>query len=131
MDKKPSQSIIPSQGSVLKDITLRAKLFLGLMADRRVNPFAKLIPVAALVYLISPIDLIMGIPGISALDDAAILWLGYYTFIELCPPDIVRELSKQLISNNTIVEEVKKQQQDEIVDGEVTDVTDTDTGKAE
>jgi uncharacterized membrane protein YkvA (DUF1232 family) len=123
MNKKPSQNIVPSQGGVLQDITLRAKLFLGLMADRRVNPFAKLIPIAALVYLISPIDLIMGIPGISALDDAAILWLGYYTFVEMCPPDVVRELSKQLTSNNTIVDEVKKQQ-DEVVDGEATDITD-------
>ena len=123
MNKKPSKSIVPSQGGVLQDITLRAKLFLGLMADRRVNPFAKLIPIAALVYLVSPIDLIMGIPGVSALDDAAILWLGYYTFVEMCPPDVVRELSKQLISNNTVVDEVK--QQDEVVDGEATDITDS------
>ena len=123
MNKKPSKSIVPSQGGVLQDITLRAKLFLGLMADRRVSPFAKLIPIAALVYLVSPIDLIMGIPGVSALDDAAILWLGYYTFVEMCPPDVVRELSKQLISNNTVVDEVK--QQDEVVDGEATDITDS------
>jgi uncharacterized membrane protein YkvA (DUF1232 family) len=124
MNKKPSQSIIPSQGNVLQDVTLRAKLFLRLMADRRVNPFAKLIPIAALVYMVSPIDLIMGIPGISALDDAAILWLGYYTFVEMCPPEVVRELSKNLLSHNAIVEDVKQQNQEEIVDGDVTDLPD-------
>lgn len=123
MNKKPSQSIIPSQGGVLRDITLRAKLVFRLLGDKRVSPWIKLIPIGALIYLVSPIDLIMGIPGLDALDDAAILWLGYYTFIELCPPEIVRELSKNIVSNNSIIDEVK-QEDDEIVDGEATDVTD-------
>ncbi|MCX6066337.1 MAG: hypothetical protein NT121_11370 [Chloroflexi bacterium] len=123
MNKKPSQSIIPSQGGVLKDITLRAKLVFRLLGDKRVSPWIKLIPIGALVYLVSPIDLIMGIPGLDALDDAAILWLGYYTFIELCPPEIVRELSKNIVSNNSIIDEAT-QDDDEIVDGEATDVTD-------
>jgi uncharacterized membrane protein YkvA (DUF1232 family) len=124
MNKKPSQSLIPAQGGVLKDITLRAKLILRLIGDKRINPWIKLIPIATLIYIVSPIDLIMGIPGLDALDDAAVLWLGYYTFVELCPPDVVRELSRQLTSNNTIVDEVKKQQ-DEVVDGEVTDISDS------
>jgi uncharacterized membrane protein YkvA (DUF1232 family) len=125
MNKRSSGSIIPSQGGVLKDITLRAKLILRLLGDKRVSPWLKLIPIGALVYLISPIDLIMGIPGLDALDDAAILWLGYYTFIEMCPPDVVRELSSQLVSNSAIVEEVKKETEkdaDDVVDGEATDI---------
>jgi uncharacterized membrane protein YkvA (DUF1232 family) len=123
MEKKPSQSIIPAQGGMLKDLTLRAKLILRLIGDHRVSPWIKLIPIATLIYIVSPIDLIMGIPGLDALDDAAILWLGTYSFIEMCPPEVVRELSKQLTSNNTIVEEAK-QQQDDIVDGEATDISD-------
>lgn len=125
MNKRSSGSIIPSQGNVLRDITLRAKLLLRLLGDRRVSPWAKLIPIGALVYLVSPVDLIMGIPGLSALDDAALLWLGYYTFIEMCPPDVVRELSEQLVSNNTIVEDIKKKADkdaDDVVDGEATDI---------
>jgi uncharacterized membrane protein YkvA (DUF1232 family) len=125
MDKRPTGSIIPSQGGVLRDITLRAKLFLRLLGDKRVSLWAKLIPIGALAYLISPVDLIMGIPGVSALDDAAILWLGYYTFIEMCPPDVVRELSSQLVSNNAIVEDVKKEAEkdaDDVVEGEATDI---------
>jgi uncharacterized membrane protein YkvA (DUF1232 family) len=126
MNKKPSQSIIPSQGGVLKDLTLRAKLMFRLMGDRRVSSWLKLIPIGALVYFISPIDLIPGavVPGIGALDDVAILWFGYYMFLELCPPDVVRELSKNIISNSTIVDEVKQEEEGEIVDGEATDVTD-------
>ncbi len=124
MDKKPSQSIIPSQANLLQDVTLRAKLFLRLMADSRISPWIKLIPVGALAYLISPLDLIPGglVTLIGAADDAAIVWLGYYAFIEMCPPDVVRELAKQLVSNTAVVEEVKKTGQDDVVDGEATDI---------
>lgn len=126
MNKKPSQSIIPSQGGVLQELTLRAKLMFRLMGDQRVSTWLKLIPVGALVYFISPVDLIPAavVPGIGALDDVAILWLGYYMFLELCPPEVVRELAKNIISNSTIVEEVKKEEEVDIVDGEATDVTD-------
>ncbi len=125
MNKKPSQSIIPSQGGVLKDLTLRAKLMFRLMGDRRVSPWVKLIPLGTLVYFVSPIDLIPGglLNIIGAVDDAAILWLGYYLFIEMCPPNIVRELAKNIISNSTVVDEVKQEEEGEIVDGEATDVT--------
>jgi uncharacterized membrane protein YkvA (DUF1232 family) len=126
MNKKSSQSMIPSQGGVLKDLTLRVKLMFRLMADRRVSPWLKLIPIGALIYFVSPIDLIPNavVPGIGALDDAAILWLGYYAFLELCPPDLVRELARKIVSNSSIVDEVKQQEDGEIVDGEATDVTD-------
>jgi uncharacterized membrane protein YkvA (DUF1232 family) len=126
MNKKASQSIIPSQGGILKDLTLRAKLMYSLLADRRINPWIKLIPLGALIYFVSPIDLIPNavVPGIGALDDAAILWIGYYAFLELCPPDLVRELAKKLVSNSEIVDEVKREEEGDVVDGEATDVTD-------
>ncbi len=122
MNKKSSGSIVPSQGGILQELTLHAKLILRLMGDRRVNPLVKLIPIIGLVYWISPIDLIMGIPGLDAIDDVAILWMAQYMFIELCPPDVVSELTKNLISNNAIVDEVRAQA-DDIVDGEVVDIT--------
>ena len=123
MNKKSSQSIIPSKGGVLQELTLRAKLIFRLIGDRRVSPWVKLIPIAGLIYWISPVDLIMGIPGVDAIDDVAVLWFAQYMFIELCPPDVVRELTKQLSSNNTMVDEVNHSD-DEVVDGEATDVTD-------
>jgi uncharacterized membrane protein YkvA (DUF1232 family) len=123
MDQKPS-SIIPSRG-VLSDLTIRLKLIGRLMIDRRVNFFAKLIPVAAFAYLVSPIDLIPGIalPIIGALDDAAIVWLGAYFFIELCPPEVVREHTKKLISSNDVVND-EQAKADDIVDGEATEIKD-------
>lgn len=122
MNKKSSGSIIPSGTGILREMTLRAKLIFRLLSDKRVSPWAKLVPIAGLIYWISPLDLISGIPGLSAVDDVAILWFVQYAFIELCPPDVVSELSKQLASNNTIVDGAYEVEE-EVVDGEATDVT--------
>jgi uncharacterized membrane protein YkvA (DUF1232 family) len=97
-DKK--DLMIPPQGGVIKELVARLKLIVRLMGDRRVSPWLKLIPIGALVYLVSPIDLIMGIPGVDALDDTAVLWLGSYLFIEFCPPDVVSEHIKALGANS-------------------------------
>src|SRR6266705_2071310 len=98
-DKKSRRIVIPPQGGMMRNFVNRLKLILKLMGDRRVSPWVKLIPVGALAYLISPIDLIMGIPGIDALDDAAVLWLGSNLFVELCSPDVVNEHMAELNSN--------------------------------
>jgi uncharacterized membrane protein YkvA (DUF1232 family) len=87
--KKRGDLVISSKGGMLRDLVLRLKLIIRLMGDKRVNPFLKLIPIGSLIYLISPIDLISGIPGVSALDDVALVSLGAYLFIEFCPPDVV------------------------------------------
>jgi uncharacterized membrane protein YkvA (DUF1232 family) len=81
-----------------QDLILRIKLILRLMGDRRVNPFLKLLPVAAIVYVISPIDLIPGaiLPVIGALDDAAVIWLGATLFVSLCPDEVVQEHTQAL-----------------------------------
>src|SRR5512140_3939658 len=94
--------MIPPQGGLVRDFVMRVKLILRLVGDKRVNPWLKLIPVAGLAYLISPIDLIPDImlPVIGELDDAAVLWLTNYLFVELCPPEIVREHVKALSANH-------------------------------
>jgi len=115
-DKKQGSSLTPYQGGVLRNLVYQTKLILKLMVDRRVSPWVKLIPVGALVYLVSPIDIIMGIPGVAALDDAAILWLGSNLFIELCPPSVVKEHREELTSN------LDDDSSDDVVDAEVTDV---------
>ncbi len=116
-------SIIPSSGGVIHELTIRTKLIFQLMADPRVNPWAKLVPIAGLIYWISPFDLIFGIPGVDAIDDVAVLWFAQYMFIELCPPEVVLELSNKLHSNNSTFDRVNAQGED-VIDGEVIDVTD-------
>jgi uncharacterized membrane protein YkvA (DUF1232 family) len=117
--RKRGDIVVSSGGGVLHDLVLRFKLILRLMGDKRVNPFVKILPLASLAYLIWPIDLIAGIPGVSALDDVAIVSLGAYMFIEFCPPDVVQEHMQKLTSNIDIVEG-----SDEIVDAEAIDLDD-------
>jgi uncharacterized membrane protein YkvA (DUF1232 family) len=118
-DKKPSNLLVSQQGGVIRSFINRTKLIWRLMADRRVNPWVKLIPIGSLVYLLSPFDLIMGIPGIDAIDDVTVLWFGSTLFVELCPPEVVQEHVKALSSNLET-----GSAQDEVVDVEATDVSD-------
>ena len=106
---------------MIRDLVLRLKLIARLMGDRRVNPFIKLLPLASLAYLIWPIDLISVVPGVSALDDVALVSLGAYLFIEFCPPDVVQEHMQKLTSNMDVVEG-----NDEIVDAEAVDLDNED-----
>lgn len=116
-DKRNRRVVVPAQGGMTRDVVNRLKLIIKLMGDPRVSPLVKLIPVGALAYLISPIDIIMGIPGVAALDDAAILWIGSNLFVELCPPDVVQEHMRELGSN-------LDDTSGEVVDVEPTDVND-------
>jgi uncharacterized membrane protein YkvA (DUF1232 family) len=81
-----------------QDLILRGKLILRLMGDKRVNFFLKLLPIGALIYLVSPIDLIPGavLPVVGALDDAVVLWLGATLFVALCPDEVVQEHTNAL-----------------------------------
>lgn len=76
-----------------QDVIFRIKLIIRLMGDKRVNYLLKLLPIGALIYLVSPVDLIPGavFPVIGALDDAAVLWLGATLFVALCPDEVVQE----------------------------------------
>ena len=116
-DKKPRKIVVPASKGMTRDFVDRLKLILKLMGDSRVSPWVKLIPIGAVAYLISPIDIIMGIPGVSALDDAAILWIGSNLFVELCPPSVVQEHMQDLGSN-------LGDNSGDIVDADATDVND-------
>lgn len=72
-----------TSGGFFAGFANQAKLIGRLMMDKRVNPFLKLLPLGTLVYLIFP-----DIPG--PIDDALVIWLGTYLFVELCPSDVVQ-----------------------------------------
>jgi uncharacterized membrane protein YkvA (DUF1232 family) len=114
-NKKSSKVMVPAQDGMFRPAIIRFKLIMRLLGDRRVSPWVKLIPIGALIYLISPIDLIMGIPGLAAMDDAAVLWFGSSLFVDLCPPTVVKEHMQELTSN-------MDDDSDDIVDAETTDV---------
>jgi len=90
MNQKTPKSIEPYGGGVLHDLAMRIKLILRLMGDRRVNILLKALPLASLAYLILPEGL-AAFPLITPVDDALVIWLGLYLFVELCPDDVVEE----------------------------------------
>ena len=116
-NKKSGDIVVSSERGVMRDLVLRFKLILRLMGDSRVNPLIKLLPIVSLAYLIFPFDLISVVPGVSALDDLAIVSLGAYLFIEFCPPDVVEEHMQQLTSNMDVVAG-----QEDVIDAETEDI---------
>lgn len=109
--------LVPPQGGMMKDFVKRLKLIGRLMGDSRISAFLKILPLASLAYLISPIDLAPGaiFPVIGALDDAAILWIGSTLFVELCPTNVVQEHKDSLDMESG-------GEPDEIVDAETRDI---------
>ena len=106
--------------SFFSTIADEIRLVLRLMADRRVNPLLKLLPIGTLLYFFIP-DLIIG-----PIDDALIIGVGTYLFIELCPPHIVeehREALKNVVDSK--LSDVDNDQipiyEDEIIEGEFRD----------
>ncbi len=78
---------VPSRGGGVIDLTTRnLRLIWRLLTDKRVHPLLKLLPIGSLVYLLAPDFL-----PLNPIDDAVILWLGSYLFLELCPPELVAE----------------------------------------
>jgi len=76
----------------LQDMARQARLAWRLFWDRRVPLWTKLIPPAALGYVLFPIDIVPDVAlGLGQLDDIAVLLLGVKLFIELAPSDVVRE----------------------------------------
>jgi hypothetical protein len=106
--------------SFFSTIADEIRLVLRLMADRRVNPFLKLLPIGTVLYFFIP-DLIIG-----PIDDALIMGIGTYLFIELCPPYIVEE-HRQALKNivDSDLSDVDNDRipidEDDIIDGEFRD----------
>lgn len=90
MTNQTRNKITPSNPGFFQDILLKIKLIYRLMGDKRVNPFLKLLPIGAVIYFIVP-DLAIG-----PFDDAAVLALASYLFIELCPDAVVQEHMRNL-----------------------------------
>lgn len=99
-----STEVVDREG--YKGLSLTVRLILRLMGDSRVNILLKLLPIGALVYMIIPEPL-------PIIDDALVVGLGLYGFIELCPQDVVEEHRARL--SGKVTEQVKN---DDVVDTE-------------
>ena len=112
MSQDQNKNVVPSQG-FFNDMANRVKLILRLMADKRVNPLIKLLPIGSLLYFIIP-DFVIG-----PLDDVAVIWLGSYLFVELCPPYVVEEHMAAL-RNQPLMGQWRDPQKppEDVIDGE-------------
>lgn len=80
------RAISPAEdGGFFQDLSVRFKLIIRLLSDRRVSPLIKLLPIGSLIYFLVP-DIVPG-----PIDDAVVIWLGTFAFVELCPPEVVKE----------------------------------------
>lgn len=102
-------------GNFFRGISNEIRLVFRLMADSRVRWWLKALPFASMLYFIFP-DIAPG-----PIDDALVIFIGVYTFIELCPSEIVAE--HRQILRNTIPGEWRDpaNEEPEIVDGEFVD----------
>jgi uncharacterized membrane protein YkvA (DUF1232 family) len=67
-----------------------AHLVLRLLREPAVPPYFKAVPLAALVYVLSPLDFLPDfIPILGQLDDLGIVILGVKAFLRWCPADAV------------------------------------------
>lgn len=117
---KPQSPLSPPEETNIfiswaKELIRQLRLAWRLFKDRRVPWAIKLIPLATIIYLLSPTDILpdLGL-GLGQLDDIAILLLSIKLFIELAPVEVVQEHLRALgakISEWTTGEE-------EIIEGE-------------
>lgn len=89
----PSGSDLQGTAGLLGGLVRQARLGWNLMRDSRVSGWVKLIPVAALIYFLSPIDMIPDwmIPGLGEVDDIVVLLLALKMFVDFSPDSVVAE----------------------------------------
>ena len=73
-------------GKLLSDVHLALRL----VREPAVPPYLKVVPFAALAYVLSPLDFLPDVlPIVGQLDDLGIVILGVKLFLRLCPADAV------------------------------------------
>lgn len=87
---------------VLLEVPRHGKLAYCLLRDDRVPRAPKLVLLAALGVIVSPIDFPAWIPVLGELDMLALGILAVQTFIEACPEDVRREHQAALAANASV-----------------------------
>jgi uncharacterized membrane protein YkvA (DUF1232 family) len=89
------------RAGALRAFIEKAVLTWRLFWDDRVGIGPKLIPCAAAIYLISPIDLLPAVllgplAPLGVVDDVGVVLLALSLFIQVSPPDVVKEHLREL-----------------------------------
>ena len=92
MSEQRKPVVVHNQVGALRQLVRILRLAWRLLNDARVSLFPKLIIPAAILYVLSPIDLVPDvILGLGQLDDLGIVALAIALFIEFCPRAVVEE----------------------------------------
>lgn len=88
--------------NILVEMVRRIRLLWRLLHDERVPIWIKLIPVAILLYVLSPVDLVPDpILGLGQMDDITAILLGLKLFFDMCPPEIVEQHRRDLTAKES------------------------------
>lgn len=118
MTKSSPSTELQGGAGFLGGLIKQVRLAWSVLKDDRVPSWVKLIPVAGLIYLISPIDLIpdMILPGLGELDDIAVLILAVKLFLDFSPPGVVAEHLENLFGKRTPAAPVDESSPDGYID---------------
>ena len=101
MNEQHKPVVAPTNVNALTQLVRTLRLVWRLLNDARVSKFPKLIIPAAILYVLSPIDLVPDLAlGLGQLDDVGILALALALFIEVCPRAIVEEHRRALAADD-------------------------------
>ena len=101
MSEERKPVVVQDKVGTLTQFVRTLQLVWRLLNDARVSLFPKLIVPAAILYVLSPIDLLPDvILGLGQLDDLGIVALAIALFIEFCPRAIVAEHRRALNAQN-------------------------------
>jgi uncharacterized membrane protein YkvA (DUF1232 family) len=82
---------------MIRRIVTFGKIFLSLLGDKRTPTRTKVLPWMALLYLISPLDLVPDlIPLLGQLDDIGIIGLLLWIAINAVSPSLYKEHAKRV-----------------------------------
>ncbi len=96
MAEKKSKSITDrlKDTGFLGELWRQLRLVYYLMRDRDVPIYMKALPLAGLLYVLFPLDIITDlIPVLGQFDDLMIMTIGAKIFIEMAPADVVAKYS--------------------------------------
>ena len=112
-----------------REVWQQARLVYYLLRDPEVPFYLKLVPFAAVLYLLLPVDFVPDLaPVLGQLDDLTALLVSSKVFIEMAPPHVVARYMEQIRESDGFA--VEKGVENKIVINLQPDVADTEKDQA-
>ena len=131
MAKIPSTSELRDSAGFVGGLLRQSRLAWRLLRDSRVPGWVKVIPIGALIYLISPIDLVPGLvlPGLGQVDDLVLLLLALKAFVDVSPQGVVREHMEKMFGQSGEPESNRRHHSGSTIDAPYRIVNDDETNE--